>query len=74
MRVFSSMAVLVLAVAASLSAQAPATAGRGQNSLFLAPKATTPAGWIAPNKPWTRLPELVAKHANETDDRDDRQR
>src|SRR5262245_42678616 len=41
--------------------------GGGPNSLFLAPKPTSPAGWIAPNKPWTKLSELLAKHARETD-------
>jgi len=67
MRTCSSALVLAVAWSLSAQAQAPATGGRGPNSLFLAPKATAPAGWIAPNKPWTRLPELVAKHAAETD-------
>ena len=44
---------------ALVSAQAP--------SSLLAPKATAPAGWVAPNKPWTKLPDVLAKHAGEAD-------
>src|SRR5262245_14652943 len=63
MRVHTWMAGVILGVipgAVILSAQAPA-------SLFLAPKPTSPAGWVAPNKPWTKLSELLAKHTGQTD-------
>lgn len=40
---------------------------QGRSALFLAPKATAPAGWIAPNKPWTKLSDVLAKHAGESD-------
>ena len=74
MRVLTWMSSLVLALACGAalpSAQTPAGGRGAPNSLFLAPKAASPAGWVAPNKPWTKLSELLAKHAHEDDDDDD---
>jgi len=62
-----------LALVAALGAVSPSAqtqGGRGAagaTSLFLAPKADSPAGWIAPNKAWTKLSEILAKHSSETD-------
>jgi mannose-6-phosphate isomerase-like protein (cupin superfamily) len=70
----TTAACVALAIAfgaALLSAQAPAAqAGRGgppAPNIVLAPKATAPAGWVSPNKPWTKLPEVLAKHVGQTD-------
>ena len=52
MRVLKWMSSLVLALACGAalpSAQTPAGGRGAPNSLFLAPKAESPAGWVAPN-------------------------
>jgi len=55
---------LTLGLAAScagltlLWAQRPAP----PQTLVWAPKPVKPTGWKAPNKPWTKLPEVLAKH------------
>ena len=57
--VMTGCLVGVSCAVALVSAQAP--------SVFLAPKAAAPAGWVAPNKPWTKLPDVLSKHAGEVD-------
>ena len=57
-------------IAASLLAAplgAAILSAQGRSTLFLAPKTATPAGWVAPNKPWTRLPDVLAKHTGAAD-------
>src|ERR1035441_3150854 len=41
--------------------------GGGRSAVAWAPKATKPAGWIAPNKPIWRLSEILAAHRGQAD-------
>jgi quercetin dioxygenase-like cupin family protein len=65
-----SSIALVIAQQATVPAPPPAAGGRGPRippQAAWAPKPIKPAGWIAPNKPIWRLPEILAAHKGQAD-------
>ena len=67
---FLVVAAGIAVVSAQEGGQAPARAGRGagpEEQLVLSPKVKKLNEYVAPHKPWTKLPEVLAKHKGQAD-------
>ena len=49
------------------AAGSAATQSAGGQLIALVPKQVNPPRWVAPNKPWTKLSEVLAAHKGQTD-------
>ena len=67
---FLVVAAGIAVVSAQEGGQAPARASRGagpEEQLVLSPKVKKLNEYVAPHKPWTKLPEVLAKHKGQAD-------